>query len=153
MVDLWSGIGGLLTALMALGLRCVAVAAEQDHTLRLATHTHFPNLVSVSSVEELTGKDFREVLQRRSFTAVVIGGGSPCQGNSRLNASRRGWEDARSRQPLHLQRLLHELATELQTLRIDIPVFGLLENVATTPPEVISRYSSLMNNPPLEIDA
>ena len=54
--------------------------------------------------------------------------------------------------PIHLQRLIREMQSELHSLSISIPVFGLLENVASAPPDVIARYSALMGNPPIEID-
>ena len=108
-VDMWSGIGGLLVALLALGVRCIAVSAEQDPAILPAVKQHFPHAVHVTSVEDLQGEDFLPVLQRRSFSAVLLGGGSPCQGNSALNLGRRGWQGPRSQQPKHLQRLVREL--------------------------------------------
>ena len=147
-LDLWSGIGGLLVGLLALGIRCIAVSAEQETMLHAAAGTNFPNLVMVNSVEELRGSDFRAVLGRRHFTAIIVGGGSPCQGNSSLNAGRKGWRDPRSRQPLELQRLVKELRHEVESLPHRVPVLTLLENVASAPKDIIQQYTSLVGGPP-----
>ena len=74
-IDLWSGIGGLLIALLALGVRCIAVSAESQGNLWPAVQKHFPHLVHVDSVEALKGEAFLPVLKRRQFSAVLIGGG------------------------------------------------------------------------------
>ena len=37
-----------------------------------------------------------DILRPRTVEGVIIGGGSPCQGNSFLNRRRRGLDDARS---------------------------------------------------------
>ena len=142
-IDMWSGIGGLLVALLALGIRCVAISAEQDEEILPSVKQHFPNVVHVPSVEQLRGEDFVPVLRRRAFTAIVLGGGSPCQGNSALNLRRNGWQDPRSQQPRHLQRLHTELRQHMAVLGINIPVFTFLENVGSTPPDVISRYTEM----------
>ena len=57
-VDLWSGISGLLVALLALGVRCIAVAAEQQRDLWPAVQKSFPHLVHVGEVEALMGDRF-----------------------------------------------------------------------------------------------
>ena len=51
-IDMWAGLSGLLVALLALGVRCVAIAAEQDHDLVATAQRHFPNLAAVDTVEE-----------------------------------------------------------------------------------------------------
>ena len=108
LVDLWAGIGGLPLALLALGVRCIVLSAESDPELRQAKRSIFPNIVEIEDVAMVTGKMLHKVISRRSFAAIVIGGGSPCQGNSSLNIHRRGLEDPRSQQPRHLQ-FLQEL--------------------------------------------
>ena len=85
-IDLWSGIGGLLVALLALGVRCIALSAEQSDTLRSSVHQHFPHVVHVKSVEELRGEMLRPVLSRRAFSAIFIGGGPPAK-ETRLSTS------------------------------------------------------------------
>ena len=64
-VDLWSGIGGLLVALLALGVRCIALAAEQNEALHGSVHAHIPHVAHATAVEDLRGETFRLVLRRR----------------------------------------------------------------------------------------
>ena len=109
----------------------MALAVEQDEDLLKASQQHF--LVTAPLVQEICGGDFLEALQRRTFSAILVGGGSPCQGNSALNQRRRGWEDPRSQQPLHLQRLVQELR-DMQPHQAQVPVLSFLENVASSPP-------------------
>ena len=40
-IDLWSGLGGFLVALLALGFRCIALAAEEDEALSKAVQSCF----------------------------------------------------------------------------------------------------------------
>ena len=152
-LDLWSGLGGLLVGLLALGIRCIAVSAEQDTTLHAAASSSFPNLVIVKKVEDLRGQDFRQVLERRNFVGIIIGGGSPCQGNSSLNSGRRGWQDPRSRQPLELQRIVKEIRYEVAALKHQVPVLTILENVASSPQDVRAHYTNIVGGPPVEVNA
>ena len=98
-IDLWSGIGGTLFACLALGIWVFAVAVEQDPMAAARAAQSFPNLFSVQYVEDFRGSMLNAFLKRRSVEGVIIGGGSPCQGNSSLNRHRRGLGDTRSHQP------------------------------------------------------
>ena len=109
-IDLWSGLGGLLVSVLALGIRCIALSAEMDTTLHMALASAFPNLVMISRVEDITASQFSAVIKRRSFSSILIGGGSPCQGNTSLNSRRQGMGDSRSNQP----KLLHQLVQDLR---------------------------------------
>ena len=148
-LDLWSGIGGLLLALLALGVRCVAVSAELDADLRQAKQAAFANLVVVSDVAELSPEMLAKVMGRRTFAAILVGGGSPCQGNSSLNLGRKGLGDERSWQPLHLQRLVEGI----REAHPGTPIYNFLENVASAPPEVIQKYTAIVGGGPVRIDA
>ena len=152
-IDLWSGIGGLLVALLALGIRCIALSAEQSDTLRSSVHAHFPHVVHVRSVEELSGEMLRPVLRRRAFSAILIGGGSPCQGNSSLNARRKGWKDPRSQQPLHLARITQEIRKVLRDIKQHIPILQFIENVGSAPADVIRKYADIISGTPVAINA
>lgn len=71
-----------------------------------------PNIVHINGVEHLQVQSLRGILKRRSFRGIILEGGSPCQGNSILNASRTGLKDQRSQQHALLERLLHDLEQE-----------------------------------------
>ena len=101
--------------------------------MRATSHTHFPHLVTVASVEEIKGADFVQVLQRCSFSSILVGRGSPCQGNSILNTNRKGWHDERLLQPLELKRIISQFEQVQAASPTPVPVLGFLENVATAP--------------------
>ena len=148
-IDLWSGIGGLVFAALALGLRCVVLSAEMDPDLQEAKRKYFPNLVVVSQVEDICVGMLKKFMARRVVSAILVGGGSPCQGNSFLNTNRKGLGDVRSWQPLYL----HELVLSIKESFPLIPVFSFLENVASCPDMTVQQYTQLMGGEPVEINA
>ena len=79
-VDLWSGIAGLLVALLSLGIRFVAVSAEVDRRLVEATAANLPNVVHAERVEDVDSSVFQQVLARRKFSAIVVGWGPTVPG-------------------------------------------------------------------------
>ena len=91
----------------------------------------------------------RKVLAQRTFSAILVAGGPPCQGNSSLNRNRKGVDDPRTRGAIHLQRI----AEELEQVAGRIPVLRLLENVASAPKDSCHLYEQLVRGPPLEINA
>ena len=110
---------------------------------------NLPNVIHTPSVEEITGGMFQTVLSRRTFSAILVAGGPPCQGNSSLNRNRKGAADPRTQNALHLQRI----AEELEQVAGDIPVYRLLENVGSAPPDSRKLYESIVRGPPVAIDA
>ena len=148
-VDMWSGIGGLIFAAVALGMRCVVLSAELDPDLQKAKMRLFPNLTEVQFVESIQVEMVSKLVQRRSVAAVLMGGGPPCQGNSALNSNRKGLQDSRSQQPAHLQRLAEDFRRAFPNL----PLFVFLENVASAPREVSEAYSALLGTKPVTVDA
>ena len=92
-----------------LGYQVFAVAVEQDPMAAERAAQSFPNLISVQYVEDFRGSMLNAFLKRRSVEGVIIGGGSPCQGNSSLNRHRKGLGDTRSHQPSELIRIVREI--------------------------------------------
>ena len=90
-------------------------------------------------------------LERRSVEGVIIGGGSPCQGNSSLNRHRKGLGDTRSHQPSELIRNVREIE-EMEIAR-GLKIRYFLENVASSPRSVIKHYNSLMEAVPARVQA
>ena len=111
-IDLWSGYGGLPLALLTMGCNFYCVSAEMDPVAREACAATMPNILHVTDVNQVRGPMFASVLARRKPRCILLGGGSPCQGNTALNLARRGLAGARSQQPLEIQRI----ETELQAL-------------------------------------
>ena len=149
MVEFWAGLGGLAFSALALGLRCIILSAEADPELRQAKAKYFPNVVNIDFVEQLDPAMLTKVIQRREIAAILVGGGSPCQGNSYLNSRRKGLQDRRSLQP----QILSDFIKNTKLVHPTVPVFGFLENVSSCPPEVVKHYTELMGGPPLEIDS
>jgi hypothetical protein len=153
LLDLWGGLSGACIALLILGVRFIAVSAEQDGDLCESVRACLPNVVHVPKVEQITGELFKPLLKRRGDKIVgfIIGGGAPCQGNSSQNQQRRGWGDLRSRQPLELSRILEEL--QPLSVEYSIAVLRYLENVASMPKDVEAIYSKIMGCSPVLFDA
>jgi hypothetical protein len=94
---------------------------------------------------------FTAVLKRRKFMAILMGGGSPCQGNSELNKNRKGWGDERSQGPLHIKRL-HDEFKALPAAQ-GVPVLRFLENVHSMEDQTRRIYDSILGVPALAIQA
>ena len=151
MLDLWAGVGGLCIALLQLGMHFYGLAAECDVQAREVAISNMPSLVHCDRVEAIQATDLVPILRRRRFRGILMGGGSPCQGNSSLNRQRRGLADARSCQPV----LLAELRQAIQELpeAEGLEILSLLENVQSRPREVCAQYSFWMGGDPVAIRA
>ena len=150
-IDLWSGFGGLIYTLLSLGLRIIVVSAETDPVARAAASSVFPHVIHVDLVESLHVGLFLPFFKRRVVQGVIIGGGSPCQGNTFLNKHRKGLGDPRSLLPSELQRLLSEFTAH--PLLAQVPVYAFLENVASMPRAVRMAYNEVMGCAPVEVQA
>lgn len=150
-IDLWSGIGGLPMSLLSIGVNFYCVSAESDPLARETCQQVMPNIVHVEDVKHVQAKDFRMLLVRRRPRGVLVGGGSPCQGNSLLNTHRLGLEDPRSQQPLELVRIRNEFRDLPEMKGVDLLCF--LENVASMPKPVRQQYSEWLESSPAELEA
>ena len=61
-IDLWAGFSGLCLALLAMGTRFHAVAAENDPIPAQATQQCLSQVVAVDAVENVTGAVLRPIL-------------------------------------------------------------------------------------------
>eukprot|EP00435_Cladocopium_sp_Y103_P044302 s412_g12.t1 len=150
-LDLWAGYSGLCITLLSLGVHFYALAAETDSTCRACAQAAMPNIVHTEAVEHVQVRMLRAVLKRRQFRGIIVGGGSPCQGNSSLNSARAGLGDKRSLQPSHLARLVQDLEDEPLCQGLEIVAF--LENVASMPPDVRQQYDRWLRSSPVIINA
>ena len=150
-LDLWAGFSGLCIALLSMGVHFYALAAESDEACRACAHQAMPHIVHIDAVENIQVRDLKPMLMRRRFRGIILGGGSPCQGNSILNASRGGLVDPRSQQPALLAQLETELASEPLCEGLELVTF--LENVASMPPSVRTQYDKWMHSSPVLINA
>lgn len=150
-IDLWAGYSGLVLAMLCLGVHCYALAAECNPTARACAAQVMPQIVHVDAVEKIQVRDLREFLRRRKVRGILVGGGSPCQANSSLNAGRRGLGDLRSLQPQLLARLVEDLSNEPLCQGLEIVAF--LENVHSMPPPVLMQYCKWMKSNPISVNA
>ena len=57
------------------------MAAESDETAVKVAEANIANIVHVRAVEDVQTRMMRAFLERRQVKAVIVGGGSSCQGN------------------------------------------------------------------------
>ena len=150
-VSLFSGIGTSSMALFLLGAQFIAVHVECEDDARACSQRSFPHAVHIKYAQQVTGRLFRKVLERRHFCAVLVGGGSPCQPNSWLNKKRKGVGDHRCHLAHHIARVAGEIE-QLPEAR-NIPVYKWLENVGSSPREVVQMYNGLMGCEPIQCEA
>ena len=136
-------------ALLSMGVRFYAVAAECDWLSSQVVEKNLPHVVRVPDVEDICGADFQPFLQRRQVRGIIISGGSPRQGSSALNLRQK--LDMRGQQPAQLVRIRAELEELPECASLEIVSF--LENIASMPKEVQQQYTSWMGAPPILVDA
>lgn len=151
LLDLWGGFAGLCIACLTLGMHFFALSAECDAEARACASQAMPNIVHIDAVEKLQVRDLRAFIRRRSIRGILLGGGSPCQGNSVLNRTRQGLSDPRSQQPRFLAQLTADLAADPEFAHVEVVSF--LENVGSMPPDVRHQYSTWMKSQPVRINA
>ena len=98
-IDLFSGIGGLTVALEKAGItwhRLMVV--EKDKECRRLLRRTYPGAMFLSDIAALDEKELEKAIEGLpDITGIVTGGGSPCQGLSKLKSQRRHLEDDRSK--------------------------------------------------------
>ena len=96
--DFFAGIGGLSRSLAMADIPvAVLVVVEKDVNCRRLHRRRWPGCHLVADIQKLSKKEI-ETLMRKTpqITGVIAGGGSPCQGLSKLSSLRRHLEDPRS---------------------------------------------------------
>eukprot|EP00438_Fugacium_kawagutii_P028380 Skav207224 [mRNA] locus=scaffold1717:49410:52959:+ [translate_table: standard] len=98
-IDFFAGIGGLLRALERAGLKWERhITIEKDPGCRRLIRRTWPGGSECSDITKLTTKDLiKEIEKVQNPKLVIAGGGSPCQGFSKLSAARKHFADERSK--------------------------------------------------------
>ena len=135
--------------MLALGVRCIALAAEPDPVLREAKRKIFPNLVEVSAVRDIDEDLFHQVFARRRFSAILIGSSSSCHDDSFLNLGRQGHADSHGHRLQQLQRIVGLLKRSAR----GVPIFQMFETAATLPAGLMKQCCSLVGSVPIQLDA
>ena len=81
LIDLWSGYSGAAIALLSLGIKCYILAAESNQEVVRMAEASIDQIVHVSRVESVTALMLKGIVERRKIQCIMVGGGSPCQGN------------------------------------------------------------------------
>ena len=123
-IDFFAGIGGLSQALHLAGIKVDhTLVVEQDPDCRRLHRARWPGCEFVNDITKLKKKDIEKAMRRvPNLTGVISGGGSPCQGLSKLSSERLHLEDPRSALFFTLAKALdwvHELAKELKVWEIN----------------------------------
>ena len=97
--DFFAGIGGFMRSLERAGLVWEHhVIVEKDKQCRRLLRRTWGGASEYPDITKITKEDLARELDRVSMlTLVVAGGGSPCQGLSRLSANRMHFDDDRSK--------------------------------------------------------
>ena len=127
--DFFAGIGGLLRSLERAGLRWEHhVVIEQDKKCRRCIRRTWPGGSEFTDIKKLSKEEMRTELNRvEKVTLIVAGGGSPCQGLSKLSSKRKHFQDERSQ-------LFYDLAQAMDDLQdlakeLGAKFLGMVENV------------------------
>ena len=151
-VDLFSGIGGLTVALEKAGVEWhTLVAVEKDKDCRRLLRRKYPGVELYSDVKAFDEAALRKVLSKcPGVTGIAVGGGSPCQGLSKLSSLRSHLKDPRSAlffEAVRIFALVEKLAKQFGCW-----VLKLLENVVADAFDV-REMSFELDMRPILVDA
>jgi site-specific DNA-cytosine methylase len=105
----------------------VYISIEKDPACNEVVERAWPEVISLDNLETLDLLALGDRLKEGSITKGLIIGGAPCQGFTRLSASRQGFEDPRSGGVAKFA----ELVIQLKRLAPHIEWHAMLENVAS----------------------
>lgn len=96
--DFFAGIGGLSRSLAMAGVPvAVLVVIEKDPNCRRLHRRRWPGCHLVTDIQKFSRKEIEGLMRKTSgITGVIAGGGSPCQGLSKLSSLRQHLDDPRS---------------------------------------------------------
>ena len=80
LLDLWSGYAGAAMALLALGVRVIAVAFEVNEDAVAVAAANLKDIIHGGAVENLRAEDLAAALEHRSISCIVVGGAPPAKG-------------------------------------------------------------------------
>ena len=66
-------------------MKIYVLAAECTPDVVKMAEASIDQVVHVAAVELVTADMVRGIMQRRAIQCIIVGGGSPCQGNTSLN--------------------------------------------------------------------
>ena len=151
-ISCFDGIGSLRVALDNLQCSIAGyVSIEHDDQARRVMESAFPSSEFFGDIREVTRENVVEWAAKfPNCSAVLVAGGPPCQGVSKLNASRLGaLLDPRSSLVSEMRRL--------KDIAVDVfswcPVYSLMESVSSKSVEDRITYSRTIGLLPYEFDS
>ena len=139
-INLWSGFGCALYALLAAGNRVIPLTTEQTFRRWDALSCEFPAAVHLKPVEDVHAEMLQPWLRQRSVSVILEGGKISCH-------------TSMSEQPHHLSRLVHSI-TNLPEVRFAFTqVVGWLKTASSVPDEVKCNCDELLSAQHFEIAA
>eukprot|EP00438_Fugacium_kawagutii_P000280 Skav202689 [mRNA] locus=scaffold3222:42188:44050:+ [translate_table: standard] len=151
-IDLFAGIGGFSLALKKAGvpLRHL-VLVEKDKNCRRLLKRCYPHAYTVDDIKQFTMAKLKGFVEDiGGVTGLLVGGGSPCQGLSRLSSERQHLDDARSALFFEASRVFRDAALLAEEKQMWL--LSLLENVVPDQADLKSMNSELGTIPYL-VDA
>ena len=113
LISLFGGIEAGRRALDLLGITPVRhIAVEIDKGARRAAHEVWPEIHYFRDIVEFTRQVLHDALAGVGTRKVLVEGGSPCQGLSGANATKKGFEDPRSKLFYEMIRVIKDLHQE-----------------------------------------
>ena len=148
-IDFFAGIGGLSRALQMAEIEVhTLVIVEKDPDCRRLHRRRWPGCKIFSDIVRLTKDQLAKMMDAVSgITGVIAGGGSPCQGLSKLSVFREGLDDPRSALFYHLV----ERLTWIQELAVERGIWSIrfCENVLGDD-EQVKEMSARLGMEPIE---
>eukprot|EP00438_Fugacium_kawagutii_P004408 Skav228593 [mRNA] locus=scaffold1161:70199:75552:+ [translate_table: standard] len=142
-IDLFAGIGGLSRALELAQVKVERlVVVENDKKCRHLHKVRWPGCDVWLDVRRVTRRDVEKAMRGvPGLTGVICGGGSPCQGLSKLSSNREHLEDERSKLFFDLVKIenwVKEIAEEMS-----VWVLNFCENVVADDQDVKEMSDAL----------
>ena len=130
-ISLFGGVESLLVCLLAMGISFIAVSVELDPQCSSGVSRSFSNLVFHNDATTVTAEFLNSKVPLRDFDTILVAGGSPCQGESKLNQKRKGLQDPRSQLYKEVIRVHDEINRFVWRRECPPQVWKMLENVAS----------------------
>ena len=151
-ISLFDGVGSLRIALDSLRVNLAGyISVEQNQDAQRVLESHFPSSKCFPDVTKLTKENIYEIAAAfPNCCGVLLGGGPPCQGVSKLNASRKG-AVADPRSCLH--QVFDQIKEWIKEVFTWCPNFFLMESVASMNDTDRATYTLSSGVLPYKVDA
>ena len=151
-IDLFAGIGGLGESLRKAGIPWKhLVAVESDPNCRRLLRRVHQGCELVNDITKFNKEAIIKVVDKiPALTGIVVGGGSPCQGLSKLSSNRKHLGDERSKLFYEAVRVLEDVKN--LAVERDIWAVRFLENAVADDAD-IKKMTKALGMEPILVDA